>query len=92
MSKTPLDLALREAVVGHFQSRPNEAMVAIPIGETVGSLVFFAVEIVMAIPEGPHRKEALDHLRELITASEVSISTGKSLGIVMAEKRGVKIN
>lgn len=87
-----LDLAVREAVVAFYQSHPQQQAVTIPIGEALGSLIFFAVEIAMSIPPGPYRDSTLDHIRDLVAASEVSIATGRSVGAVMAEKRGEKVN
>lgn len=93
-SKPPatLDLAVRQAIVDFFQTDRGEDIVTIPIGETVGSLVYFAVEIVMTIPPGPYRQNALSHLRDLVAAAEVSIASGKSVGAVLAERRGERLN
>lgn len=87
-----LDLAVREAIVNFYQRDPAEPLVTIPIGEMVSSLVYFAVEIAMTIPAGPYRENAMKHIRDLVTAAEISIASGRSVGVVMAEKRGEKLN
>lgn len=88
----PLEMALREAVVQHYQHDLADDLVEIPIGEAVSALVFFAVEIAMAIPRGPHRENTIKHIRDMISASEISIESGKSIGTIMAEARGERLN
>lgn len=87
-----LDLAVRKAIVDFFQTDSGEDIVTIPIGETVSALVYFAVEIVMTIPAGPYRENAMRHIRDLVAAAEASIASGKSVGVVMAERRGERLN
>lgn len=85
-----LNEALRDALMEHY-AEPHQDLVHFPLEEALSSFLLVASEITLSLPPGP-RRDAFRFMADVVAAAEKAGEQKISIGLALANLRGVHLN